>query len=165
MQIKSRVAQNVYINCSSVSQSVILRFNFWKVLNIQNVTSDTLSEFSTDKCILLVLQSYSFWFLTYTKFWLKNKLTQNLFLNPSVEQHCLILEKLHFNNIFSIAQLNTIQLKFEMRSGYMSFVFFLIAILIQIFTLWLIFFISMSRTSGSILTIVVAIATAIFSPW
>ena len=47
----------------------------------------------------------------------------------------------------------------------MSFVFFLIAILIQIFTLWLIFFISMSRTSGSILTIVVAIATALFSPW
>ena len=47
----------------------------------------------------------------------------------------------------------------------MSFVLFLIAILIQIFTLWLIFFISMSRTSGSILTIVVAIATAIFSPW
>ena len=47
----------------------------------------------------------------------------------------------------------------------MSFVLFLIAILIQIFTLWLIFFISMSRTSGSILTIVVAIATALFSPW
>ena len=47
----------------------------------------------------------------------------------------------------------------------MSFVFFLIAILIQISTLWLIFFISMSRTSGSILTIVVAIATALFSPW
>lgn len=47
----------------------------------------------------------------------------------------------------------------------MSFVFFLIAILIQISTLWLIFFISMSRTSGSILTIVVAIATAILSPW
>mgnify|MGYP003583805290 FL=1 len=47
----------------------------------------------------------------------------------------------------------------------MSFLLFLIAILIQIFTLWLIFFISMSRTSGSILTIVVAIATALFSPW
>ena len=47
----------------------------------------------------------------------------------------------------------------------MSFVLFLIAILIQIFTLWLIFFISMSRTSGSILTIVLAIATALFSPW
>ena len=47
----------------------------------------------------------------------------------------------------------------------MSFVLFFIAILIQISTLWLIFFISMSRTSGSILTIVVAIATAILSPW
>ena len=47
----------------------------------------------------------------------------------------------------------------------MSFVLFFIAILIQISTLWLIFFISMSRTSGSILTIVVAIATALFSPW
>ena len=47
----------------------------------------------------------------------------------------------------------------------MLFLAFLLAIFIQIFALWLIFFLSVSRSTGSILTIVVAVATALITPW
>ena len=42
---------------------------------------------------------------------------------------------------------------------------FIISLLIQFFTVWAIFFFGLSRNTGAITTIIVAIATAFISPW
>ncbi|MDU4436484.1 MAG: acyl-CoA dehydrogenase family protein, partial [Pluralibacter gergoviae] len=48
----------------------------------------------------------------------------------------------------------------------MTFFLFIVAILVQLFAIWAVFYFSLSRTVGSIVTIVVAIASAfIFTAW
>lgn len=42
---------------------------------------------------------------------------------------------------------------------------FIISLLIQFFTVWVVFFFGLSRNTGAITTIIVAVATAFISPW